>query len=319
MAAHRRSELAAFLRSRRERITPDEAGLPPGPRRRAPGLRREEVALLSGVGVTWYTWLEQGRPINASVQILDAVAQTLCLNPAERAHLYRLAEVPAVPVPAPDQPEADGLEPDIQGILDRLAPFPACVLNSRYDVLAWNTPYAVLWRRTLAAPEGERNVLWQAFLIPECCSPYASDREAELKDMAARFRAASGRHVGDPDWADLIGRLSVASDEFAAMWAAHDVGTPTTRVKVFRHASAGNIALSVTGFDLSAAPETHMMVYTPTDKESRKRVGWLLAHPDAPPADHRHVSGARVPVGAVSGSAPSRGDITPTATLGHAG
>src|SRR5580658_9337157 len=90
----RRSELAAFLRSRRERISPECAGLPPGPRRRTAGLRREEVAQLSGVGLTWYTWLEQGRPINASTQVLDAIARTLRLDPAEHRHLYTLAQVP---------------------------------------------------------------------------------------------------------------------------------------------------------------------------------------------------------------------------------
>jgi transcriptional regulator with XRE-family HTH domain len=289
MTARRRPELAAFLRSRRDRITPDQAGLPPGPRRRTPGLRREEVALLSGVGVTWYTWLEQGRPINASAQILDAVARTLRLNPAERAHLYRLAGMPEPPaVPAAGEPGRPGLEPDVPGILDHLAPLPACVLSSRYDVLAWNEPYAVLWRRTLAAPPGQRNVLWQAFVIPECCSPLARDRDAELADMVATFRAAFGTHLGDPDWADLVSRLSAASQEFAALWAAGDVARPTTRVKVFRHACAGEMALSVTGFDLSATPEARMVVYTPADAESAKRVDWLLAHPEAPVTDHQH-------------------------------
>src|SRR5438094_4012950 len=108
--AARRPELAAFLRSRRARITPEQVGLPPGPRRRTPGLRREEVAQLAGVGVTWYTWLEQGRPINASVQILDAVARTLRLDPAEREHLYRLAGVPTVA----DTAASDCLSPEIQ-------------------------------------------------------------------------------------------------------------------------------------------------------------------------------------------------------------
>ncbi len=93
-AGPRRAELAAFLRSRRERLSPEQAGLPPGLRRRTPGLRREEVAQLAGVGVTWYTWLEQGRPINASAQVLTAVAQTLKLDQAEREHLFRLADVP---------------------------------------------------------------------------------------------------------------------------------------------------------------------------------------------------------------------------------
>ena len=285
MTAHRRSELAAFLRSRRERIAPAEAGLPCGLRRRTPGLRREEVALLSGVGVTWYTWLEQGRPINASTQILDAVARTLRLDQVERAHLYRLAEVPAAPsvAAAPAEPA-----PEVREILERLAPLPACVLNSRYDVLAGNSAYAVLWRRTLAAPEGERNVLWQSFVLPECCGPYAANREAELRDLVATFRTAHGRHLNDPKWTDLVTRLAAASAEFAALWAAHDVGTPTTRVKFYRHASAGNLAFSVTGFDLAAAPENRMLVYAPADQTSRERLDWLLAHPDAPQADHEH-------------------------------
>lgn len=284
MATRQRAELAAFLRARRARISPADAGIPPGPRRRTPGLRREEVALLSGVGVTWYTWLEQGRPINASVQILDAVARTLHLDPTERAHLYRLAEIPAVPDPDP----VDDLGPDVHGILDALAPLPACVLNTRYDVLAWNAPYSLLWRRTLAAPHGERNVLWQAFVIPTCCSPFATGRTEELRQMVATFREAYGRRVGDPGWEDLIGRLSACSAEFAGMWAAHDVAAPSTRVKVYRHAGAGDIALTVTGFDLAANPDLRMVVYTPTDAQSRDRIDWLLAHPDAPPAGHSH-------------------------------
>jgi transcriptional regulator with XRE-family HTH domain len=284
MAAGHRHELAAFLRSRRARITPDDAGLPPGPRRRTPGLRREEVALLSGVGITWYTWLEQGRPINASVQILDAVARTLRLDAAERAHLYHLAEIPSAPEPAP----VDGPGPDVQHVLDALAPLPACVLNPRFDVLAWNAPYSVLWRRTLEAPPAERNVLWQGFMIPACCSPFARGREDELRQMVATLRGAYGRRVGDPDWEDLITRLSGASNEFAAMWAAHDVQAAATRVKVFRHAGAGDISMTVTAFDLVEDPELRMTVYSPTDEESRGRVEWLLAHPDSPPADHSH-------------------------------
>lgn len=258
--------------------------MPPGPRRRTPGLRREEVALLSGVGITWYTWLEQGRPIHASRHILDAVARTLRLDPTERAHLYRLAEIPAVPEPAP----ADDLHPDVQHVLERLAPLPACVLNARYDVLAWNAPYAVLWQRTLAAGGTERNVLWQCFTIPVCCSPLAVGRDNELRHMVATFRAAFGRHLGDPTWEEFIRRLSAASTEFAALWAAHDVQPPTTRVKVYRHASAGDVSFSVTGFDLAANPELRMTVYTPVDDTSRRRVDWLLAHPDATPAEHEH-------------------------------
>src|SRR5436305_1947715 len=111
---HRRAELAAFLRSRRERITPEQAGLPPGSRRRTPGLRREEVAQLSGVGVTWYTWLEQGRQINASPQVLGAVARTLLLDQAEREHLFRLADLPVVTL----EEQCDKLCPTARLLLD---------------------------------------------------------------------------------------------------------------------------------------------------------------------------------------------------------
>src|SRR6478736_3610635 len=141
----RRSELAAFLRSRRERISPEDVGLPPGTRRRTAGLRREEVAQLAGVGVTWYTWLEQGRPINASVQVLDAVARVLQLDTTEREHLYRLAGIPFVREPGSDE-EVVGKE--VLGILHSLDPLPAVVFNSRYDVQASNETYRALWPLT---------------------------------------------------------------------------------------------------------------------------------------------------------------------------
>ena len=137
----RRHELAAFLRSRRERVTPEDVGLPGGSRRRTAGLRREEVAQLAGVGVTWYTWLEQGRPIRASVQVLEAVARTLRLDTTERQHLFRLAEVPDTAHPDESGPV---LRPEIQVVLDGLSPIPASVVTERFDILAWNAAYEVL-------------------------------------------------------------------------------------------------------------------------------------------------------------------------------
>src|ERR1700745_4257613 len=137
----RAHELAPFPRGRRERISPEDVGLPPGPRRRTAGLRREELAQLAGVGVTWYTWLEQGRPINASVQVLDAIARTLRLDATERGHLFRLADVPGAAGPA-DCVECT-LPPEVQRILDSI-PYPANVLTERFDLLAWNRLYDAL-------------------------------------------------------------------------------------------------------------------------------------------------------------------------------
>src|SRR4051794_41747517 len=132
MTGCRRNELAEFLRSRRARLSPGDMGLAPGLRRRTPGLWREEVAQLAGVGVTWYTWLEQGRPINASVQVLDAIARVLRLGPSERWHLYRLAELPGVPAPR----STDTVPSEVVAVLDAIDPSPACVYNGKYDLLA---------------------------------------------------------------------------------------------------------------------------------------------------------------------------------------
>jgi transcriptional regulator with XRE-family HTH domain len=278
----RRTELAAFLRSRRGRITPADVGMPAGMRRRTPGLRREEVAQLAGVGITWYTWLEQGRPINVSVQVLQAIATTLRLDQAEREHLFRLAGVPSVPAP----PAHDRLEPEVHIVLDGIGPLPAAVMNSRYDILAFNDAYAAMWPRVCLRPQA-RNVLWTSFTVPPCCSTFVN-RDDELAQMVATFRAAFGRHIGEPAWTEMIQSLSAASPEFAEMWAAHDVAVAATRVKVVRHAAVGEVRLSVVSFAIVATPETHMAVYTPVDEESRTKLDWLIAHPDAPAADHTH-------------------------------
>jgi transcriptional regulator with XRE-family HTH domain len=279
---HRRTELAAFLRSRRGRITPADVGMPGGLRRRTPGLRREEVAQLAGVGITWYTWLEQGRPINVSVQVLEAIARTLRLDQAECEHLFRLAGVPSVAVPATH----DRLEPQVQSVLDGMAELPAAVMNSRYDVLAWNAAYSAMWPR-VTRDEWGRNLLWVSFTTPGCCSTFVNC-EDELPQMVATFRASFGRHLGEPAWTDLIQRLSAASTDFTEMWAAHDVAVPTTRVKVFRHAAVGEVRLSVVSFAVVATPETRMAVYTTVDQESRERLDWLIEHPQAPAVDPTH-------------------------------
>src|SRR6266702_3096126 len=192
---HRRAELAAFLRSRRERITPEQAGLPPGSRRRTPGLRREEVAQLSGVGVTWYTWLEQGRQINASPQVLGAIARTLLLDQAEREHLFRLADLPDAATVAGAVPSGcEQVLPEVQEILDAVVPMPASVVNERFDLLAWNAPYQVLWPGVTGAAPGERNILWQCFTYPDCCHPYVN-RHEQLAMLVAQLRGAYGRHL----------------------------------------------------------------------------------------------------------------------------
>lgn len=206
-AQRRRPELAAFLRARRARVTPADVGMPPGLRRRTPGLRREEVAQLSGVGVTWYTWLEQGRPINASAQVLDAVARTLRLDPPEREHLYRLAEVAFEPAP---QRLTRQVGPEVQGIIDALDPLLAVVYNSRYDILAANPAYLDLFIVPRTRRLGVPNALWSLLTVPEERCPVVH-RDAELPVMVATLRSSYGRHVGEAAWEDYIRALSEAS------------------------------------------------------------------------------------------------------------
>src|SRR5580700_11259695 len=279
--ALRRHELAAFLRSRRERIAPEDAGLPSGHRRRTAGLRREEVAQLSGVGVTWYTWLEQGRPIRASVQVLEAVARTLRLDTVERQHLFRLAEVPDAATP-----DHDGqlLRPQIQAILDGLSPMPASVVTERFDILAWNAAYEVLLPRTVEGPATERNTLLACFAKADCCSAI-ENRTDQQAAMVAQLRAAYGHHVGDPAWTSFIRRMEAASPEFAAMWATQDVAQPAYHAKVFRHPLYPRLAMTSTSLAVQAAPGTRLVVYAPSDDATRQAMEQLMAEygPGSPP------------------------------------
>jgi transcriptional regulator with XRE-family HTH domain len=269
----RRTELAAFLRSRRERVSPEDVGLPVGTRRRTAGLRREELAQLAGVGVTWYTWLEQGRTINASVQVLDAIARTLRLDATERGHLFRLANVPGTAGPA-DCVECP-LPPEVQRILDSI-PYPATVLTERFDLLAWNRLYASLFPRLTQAPPGERNTLLSCLTGPSCCSP-VPEQDMYSATLVAQLRVAYGRHLGDPAWTHFIRRLEAVSPRFAATWAAHDVAQVASHTKRFRHPALGLITTKSTSFAVTAVPGARMVVYTPDDARSEKSVARLAA------------------------------------------
>ena len=269
----RRPELAAFLRSRRARVTPHDVGMPPGFRRRTPGLRREEVAQLSGVGVTWYTWLEQGRPINASAQVLDAVARTLRLDAPEREHLYHLAEVPYA---HPPEVIAQSVGPEIQGILDALDPRPAVVYNARFDILAANSVYQDVVGIEPLSEGSVPNALWRLFAVPEAESPLMF-RETELPVMVAMLRSAYGVHTGEPAWEEFIRRLSAASPLFARLWKRGDVAEPGRRVKTFRHEEVGEMRMTSVSLSVNGMPECRIVVYTPADEETRLRTQALTA------------------------------------------
>jgi transcriptional regulator with XRE-family HTH domain len=265
----RRSELAGFLRARRERLTPQEVGLPPGPRRRTPGLRREELALLAGVGVTWYTWLEQGRPINASVQVLDAVARTLRLGQAEREHLYRLAEATPVHATAEAEPPAAVVD-----ILHSLGPSPAILVNGRFDIIHSNRAHRTVFRGWHELPCIHRNLLWCGITEPSARDKFLN-YEDEVPYLVARLRANYAAHVGDPEWEEDIRRLCELSAEFAGLWARHEVCEPEQRLRIFLDADVGELRFTINELAVSAVPGTCLIVYSPNDTRTRDRLEQL--------------------------------------------
>jgi transcriptional regulator with XRE-family HTH domain len=262
-----RVELGRFLKACRAKLQPEDVGMAPGPRRRTPGLRREEVALLAGVGLTWYTWLEQGRPINASAQVLDAISRTLQLDAASRWHLYRLAEATPLRTWAGPEQAPDSL----RAIVHSLDPLPATLINSRFDVIETNAAHEELFWEWHSLPCVHKNLLW-------CCVTEPTARQqllnydTEIPHMVARLRAAYGRHVGDKDWEEDLRRLSELSSEFATFWARQEVAGPAERVRKFAHPEVGSLTFVSTELEVSAFPELRISVHTPADEDTRARL-----------------------------------------------
>jgi transcriptional regulator with XRE-family HTH domain len=263
----RRAELGEFLKARRARLSPGDFDMPRGSRRRTPGLRREEVALLAGVGVTWYTWLEQGRQINASTQVLDAVARTLRLDRVEREHLYRLAEA----TPLRTECSRQAVPGTIREIIGSLDPLPASLVNSRFDILLSNDAFEELFWEWHSMPCVHKNTLW-------CCVTESAARgkfpeyDGHIRYMVARLRSAYGRHIGDLDWEEDIRRLASLSREFAELWARHEVADSEPRTLSYLHPRAGTLNLAVSELDVPAMPEARIVVYTPRDEDTRARM-----------------------------------------------
>ena len=230
----RHHELAEFLRSRRARVSPEQVGLPQGTRRRTPGLRRGEVAVLAGVSPEWYTWLEQGRDIHVSVQVLESLARVLQLDTNERAHLFVLAQGQPPPVEA-FSPTI--ISPTLQQFLNGLGATPASVVDARLNVVAWNTAYCLVFGDATTSTERERNVLWRVF------TSLARQRNEEWEEIArvyvAQFRAEYGRFINDPWWTTQIAELSQLSPEFRELWSRHDVLNVSEGRKTFHHPLVG--------------------------------------------------------------------------------
>jgi transcriptional regulator with XRE-family HTH domain len=236
--AARRTELAAFLRARRAGLRPADVGLPDGSasgRRRTPGLRREEVAQLSGVGVTWYTWLEQGRDISVSAQVVDALARALLLRPDQHRHLRELAGLAG---PA-GEPPVDDPRPRLQRLVDAVTPNVASIYDGCFDYLAWNTPYLRVRNNPGDLPGDRRNLLWMMFTDAENRARMAR-WEPAARALLSQFRAAAGQRPGNPRLAEIVAALTEVSPEFQEWWAEYPV-------RYFRPARPGSMCCAASG------------------------------------------------------------------------
>jgi transcriptional regulator with XRE-family HTH domain len=234
-----RAELAHFLRARREAVTPAQVGLPAGRARRTPGLRREEVAMLAGVSVTWYTWLEQGRRINASADVLRAIGRALRLDVAGVDHLVALGQ----PTSATPDDDVVTIEPDdvpsaLRRLIDGFEPAPAYVLGPRWEFAAWNTAQARLYPAISTLQPPERNLLWVLFTDPDIKSLIV-DWDIHAKQALAEFRAATTARLDDHELRSLVERLRSVSEDFERWWLEHDVARFETRLRRFDHPLAG--------------------------------------------------------------------------------
>ncbi|MEN2741024.1 helix-turn-helix transcriptional regulator [Microbacterium sp. X-17] len=282
-----RKEVREFLSTRRDRITPDQAGLPAyGGNRRVPGLRREEVALLSGVSVDYYTRLERGDLSGASDSVLDSLARALQLDDAETAHLFDLART-ANASPGARKPRKradDGIRPSILRLLDAITDAPAMIRNNYFDYVAANQLGRALYSPVFAEPAP--NSARFAFLNPDAPEFYV-DWDKNTQELVATMRGEAGRNPYDKRLTDLVGELSTRSERFRTLWAAHNVRYHRSGVKRLHHPVVGDLELTYEAFELPADPGLTLSTYTaepgsPSADALRMLASWAAT--TAPPA-----------------------------------
>lgn len=284
-----RAEVRDFLVSRRAHVSPQQAGLPSGGDRRVPGLRRTEVALLAGVSVEYYTRLERGNLAGASDGVLEAVAQALRLDEAERAHLFDLARAAnggSVTRRRSRGSRSLTLRPGLQAALDAITTGPAFVRNGRMDLLGTNLLGRAFYDEAYAMGDQVPNLARFVFLAPAARDFYFNWSDAADGNVAL-LRAEAGVVPDDKALHDLVGELSTKSDEFRTRWGAHDVRRHGTGVKNFHHPLVGDLHLTYEGLEVTEDPGLQLLIYTaepasPTAERLALLGSWAAGQPWAP-------------------------------------
>ncbi|WP_433158842.1 helix-turn-helix transcriptional regulator [Kribbella sp. CA-247076] len=250
----RREQLRDFLRARRAEVSPAEVGLPVVGRRRTPGLRREEVASLAGVGVSWYTWLEQGRDINVSGEVLDAISRTLRLTEPERAHLYLLAGLN----PPLSRTTGSEVSPELRRLVDAWSPRPAILRDRYWNLLAINDAT----RTVFGYDDADHNCLISFFTNARYRGMHVH-WAAVAPAVVAAFRADAARAPEDPEFRRVVDELTAASPDFAALWARQEVGVPGQVVKAVNHPKQGELFFDLTTLAVTDHPDWLLELYVP--------------------------------------------------------
>jgi transcriptional regulator with XRE-family HTH domain len=256
-----RAEVAEFLRTRRNRITPGQAGIIGGGRRRVPGLRREEVAMLAGVSVEYYARMERGDLAGVSAEVLDALARALQLDEAETDHLHDLARSAGPAPPRRKRPAEQSVKPTLQRFLDAVTGAPMWVRDRSMDFIAANPLGRALYAPILDDPANRGNTARFTFLNP-AAQIFFPDWEQNAGDIVATLRSYAGQNPLDKKLTDLIGELVTRSDVFRHRWAAHNVRHHRTGIKRIHHPAVGDLEFSYHAMDLPASPEWFMFAYT---------------------------------------------------------
>jgi transcriptional regulator with XRE-family HTH domain len=271
----RRRELGDFLKVRRARMSPQDFNLPVGPRRKAKGLRREEVSQLAGIGITWYTWLEQGRDIQVSSEVLESISRVFKLNKAEKEHLFLLGNQPLPSITV--QSGMENIDRVIKKLLSQLEHCPTYVTDEKLNIVSWNKAAVMVFGDFYKMDERNRNAVWRCFTSKEYQKLFLN-WEDHAQRLIAQFRLAYTRFVGDEWFKIMIRELTEKSPQFGKWWSNHEVlGTPCGK-KTLIHPLVGEMVMDHITLQVYDAPELKLTIYQPRqEKETEEKIKQLLS------------------------------------------